>query len=63
MSPNPGHCPPQATGKRVRVVLRNGTRHGHVPVNTDSKMGWAAETTNWHLTGSMFDVVEWELAA
>lgn len=63
MSPNPGRCPAEATGKRVRVILRNGTRHGDFPVNTDSKLGWAAETTNWRLTGSAFDVLEWELTA
>ena len=61
MNPNPGRCPLEATGKRVRVILRNGTRHGDAPVNTDSKLGWAAETTRWSLTGHAFDVLEWEL--
>lgn len=60
MSPNLGRCPIEAAGKRIRVVLRNGTRHGDTPVNTDSKLGWAAETTRWSLTGHAFDVVEWE---
>lgn len=60
---NPGHCPPEAAGKRIRVRLRDGTLQGAAPVNTDSKAGWAAETTNWRLTGSPFDVIEWEIAA
>lgn len=59
VSPNPGYCPAEVAAKRVRVKLRNGTLHGHVPVNNDSKLGWAAETTDWQLTGSAFDVMEW----
>lgn len=62
MKPNPGRCPPEAAGKRVRVRLRDGTLQGHQPVSADSKLGWAAETTNWRLTGSAFDVLEWEFA-
>lgn len=63
MLSNPGYCPPAAVGKRVRVVLRDGSRHGFAPVNTDSKLGWAAETTRWSLTGHLADVIEWELAS
>lgn len=62
MNPNPGHYPPEAIGKRVKVRLRDGTIQGDKPVNTDSKLGWAAETTDWSLTDHPFDVVEWELA-
>lgn len=62
MSPNPGHCPPGAIGKRVRVHLRDGTVQGLAPVSNESPAGWRADTTNWRLTGSQFDVLEWELA-
>jgi hypothetical protein len=58
-----GRCPPEASGKRVRVKLRDGTVHGFMPVNTDSKLGWAADTTNWALAGHRADVIEWELTA
>lgn len=52
VTPNPGHCPPAAHGKRVRVTLRNGTG-----------FTGAAATTVWRQTGSAFDVLQWELAA
>lgn len=71
MMPNPGHLPAECivladdgrpTGRirRVAVILRNGTVHGREAVNTDSKLGWDAETTRWTLTGHAYDVVEFE---
>lgn len=56
MRPNPGHCPDEAIGRRVRVALRNGSR----PADA-----WAADGRGgcrWSLTGSPFDVVEYEVA-
>jgi hypothetical protein len=52
MTPNPGHCPPEAIGKRVTVRLRNGTGFS-APANT----------AIWHPTGSKWDILEWEIAA
>ncbi len=66
MSPNPGHCPLEASGKRVRVVLRNGKRYGATPVSADSRAGWPADgkgAADWRLTGSPFDIVSWELVS
>jgi hypothetical protein len=55
LAPNLGECPPHAKGKRVRVVLRNGMR----PAGS-----WPADGRdgcNWRLTGSGFDIKEWEI--
>ena len=52
---NPGHLPAAAIGRRVNVRLRNGHVH----------QGWAADGRlgcRWSLTGSEFDILEWELA-
>ena len=62
LQPNLGELPPHAKGKRVRGVLRNGHRFGFEPVANAVPAGWLAETTNWRLTGSPFDVLEWEVA-
>lgn len=66
MKPNPGHCPPEAAGKRVRGVLRNGHRFGFEPVSPDAKAGWPATgrgECRWSLTDDPFDIAEWELLA
>lgn len=39
---NPGHCPPRARGKRVRVILEHG-REASYDVNPMSPPGWAAD--------------------
>lgn len=55
MRENPGKCPREAAGKRVRVELRNGMR----PAET-----WAADGKTgcrWTLTGDAFDIVRWEV--
>lgn len=51
MNPNPGHCPANAAGKRIAVKLRDG-----------GGFTGPAATANWRLTGSRFDILEWELA-
>ena len=63
MTPNPGHLPPEAEGKRVRVHLRNGEL-GRTDNSPMSPPGWAADGRNgcrWSLTGHPFDIVEYEV--
>jgi hypothetical protein len=63
-----GTCPLDAQGKRVKVRLRNGVVTGESPVVTGGKAGWPADRAaagsgqpmNWELTGSPFDVLEWD---
>lgn len=55
MRTNPGHCPREAAGKRVRVVLRNGMRPAE---------SWAADGKTgcrWTLEGHPFDIAEYEV--
>lgn len=57
---NPGHCPEQAKGKRVRAILANGDECRDEG-GTISPHGWAADGQNgcrWARTGSPFDI-EW----
>jgi hypothetical protein len=43
--------------ERVRVVLANGTEPVYADALTPTcKPGWAAATTRWTLTASLFDV-------
>ncbi len=53
MTPNPGHLPPEAAGKRVRVVLRYG---GVRQWPADGRGG-----CRWTLTGSPFDILHYEV--
>ncbi|MEP9402063.1 hypothetical protein [Sphingomonas sp. VNH70] len=65
MRPNPGHLPQDAIGKRVRVLLANG-REGSTDPNPMTPSGWAADGKNgcrWSLTGSPFDIAEYEVIA
>jgi len=65
MKRNPGHLPPEAEGKRVRVRLACG-RRGRCDNNPMSPPGWAADGRNgcrWSLTGSPFDIAEDEVIA
>lgn len=59
--PNPGRQPEETIGKRVVVRLANGSICGERPVNSDSKLGWSADTTHWGRTGSPFDVAEYRV--
>ena len=55
MKPNPGQCPPDAEGRRVNVLLRNGSRGE----------GWAADGRSgcrWSTENSPHDIVEYEVA-
>lgn len=61
MRENLGTMPRDARGKRIRGVLRNGMRFGFEPVANAVPDGWPAETTDWRLTGSDFDVAEFEV--
>jgi hypothetical protein len=59
--PNPGHCPEEAVGKRVRVKLANG-RIGKTDDNPMTPDGWAADGKggcNWRITGSPFDIANY----
>lgn len=63
MTPNPGHLPPEAIGKRVRVKLANG-RIGTSDPNPMSPPGWAADGKggcNWALRDHPFAIVEYEV--
>ena len=63
MTPNPGHCPTEAMGKRVRVWLAHG-REASYDDNPMSPPGWAADGKggcNWTLTGSAFDIAFYQV--
>lgn len=55
---NPGHQPPASKGKRVRVKLAHG-REGSYDPNEMSPPGWAADTTRWSFTDSVYDVTHY----
>lgn len=64
MQPNPGHCPREIQGKRIRGVLRNGMRFGFEPVSAASPAGWPASgqgACRWTLTDHPFDIAEYEV--
>lgn len=61
MSPNPGHLPEEAIGKRVRVRLENGLEPRDDPAMPP---GWAADgrgACSWHRTGQPFDIALFEV--
>jgi hypothetical protein len=63
VKPNPGYLPVEAMGKRVRVRLANG-RIGATDDNPMSPRGWAADGKRgcrWSITGSPFDIKEYEV--
>lgn len=63
MTPNPGHLPPAAIGKRVRVRLAHGGL-GACDENPTSPPGWAADGRGgcrWEITGDRFDIAEFEV--
>lgn len=65
MKPNPGHCPPEAIGKRVRVLLENG-RIGATDDNPMSPPGWAADGKggcDWRTRGHPFAIARYEVIA
>lgn len=60
MDANPGFCPDAARGKRVHVILRNGTAS-----KAKSPQGWAADGRsgcNWSLDAGPFTILKWEIA-
>ncbi|EPR09904.1 hypothetical protein M527_07205 [Sphingobium indicum IP26] len=63
MKANPGHCPAEAEGKRVRVWLAHGREASHDD-NPMGPPGWAADGRSgcsWELTGSPFDITFYEV--
>lgn len=69
MKPNPGHCPEEASGKRVIVELANGKLCGVDPVANAIPNGWAASPTkggpgaNWSIRkGWPWNIAYWRLA-
>lgn len=52
-APNPGKCPPEARGKRVRVRLKSG--------HTFEAPADGRGEPNWRVTGSQFDIDGWEI--
>lgn len=61
MTPNPGHLPEEAIGKRVVVRLADGSICGREPVSSSAPRGWAADRARWTLTGVPFDIAEYEV--
>lgn len=64
MTPNPGHLPPDAEGKRVIVELRSGSVCGREPVTSTAPRGWAADGRNgcrWTLLGRPHDILFYEV--
>lgn len=60
---NPGHLPDEAIGQRVRVKLAHGGM-GACDQNPMSPPGWAADGRGgcrWSITGSPFDIAEFEV--
>lgn len=63
MKANPGYCPAEAEGKRVRVRLAHGGI-GKCDESPMSPSGWAADGQggcNWRITGGPFDIAEYEV--
>jgi hypothetical protein len=63
MIPNPGYCPHEATGKRIRARLANG-QIGKSDDNVMSPPGWAADGKHgcrWSLSDHPFDIAEYEV--
>jgi len=63
MTPNPGYCPEEAAGRRVRVRLAHGGL-GSEDASPTSPPGWAADGragARWTHTGSRFDIAEYEV--
>jgi hypothetical protein len=63
MTPNPGYCPDEARGKRVRVLLENGTLGAEDPGSTTPN-GWAADgrgACRWTRTGFAFEIAKYEV--
>jgi hypothetical protein len=61
VKPNPGHCPEEAEGKRVRVRLADGSIAADLP---GAPPGWAADGRNgcnWQRRGFPFDIAEYEV--
>lgn len=60
--PNPGHCPPEARGKRVIVLLVNGKVCGDEPVSSVTPPGWSADdkgACRWTITGFGWDIANY----
>lgn len=60
MTPKPGHCPPAARGKRVRVRLRNGSTFEAPADGARGGVNWALPHND---VKAPFAVAEWELAS
>ncbi|MDE1914704.1 MAG: hypothetical protein KGJ57_17610 [Sphingomonadales bacterium] len=59
MAPNPGHLPPEAAGRRVHVILRDG-----YDTRQREPAGWPADGArgcNWRIRNFRADILEWEL--
>lgn len=59
MRPNEGFCPPEAAGRRVHVILRNG-----YDSRKKEPAGWEAVGRGgcrWTLTGDPFDIAEYQV--
>jgi hypothetical protein len=63
MTPNPGYCPAESEGKRVRVWLGNG-RPGATDDNPMSPPGWPADGRggcDWRLASHPFAIAFYEV--
>lgn len=63
MKPNPGYCPAEAAGKRIRAQLAHGGI-GKCDDSPTTAPGWAADGRGgcrWTFTGSLFDIAAYEV--
>lgn len=54
-----GRQPPSTKGKRVAVILANGSR-AEGQLSPTAPPGWQSDTTRWTITDSPFDVAWWK---
>lgn len=63
---NPGECPPEAAGKRVRVILRHSKAEPRYANETRSDVpgGWSADGKGgcrWRIRRDPFDIIAYRL--
>ncbi len=66
VTPNPGHCPREAAGKRVVVRLANGDVCGREPASAATPAGWPADGRQgcrWSRLGLPHDIADYEVVA
>ena len=62
MTRNPGYCPSEAIGKRIRVLLADGTTNRDI--DPAAPPGWPADgkgACRWTILGRPHDIAEYEV--